>query len=281
MRLVIIGYGYSARAVRAALVDDLAALAVTTRSPSKARLLHDHGIETVMFDGTHPSTHLSVALSAATHILMTADPSQDGDPFLLHHGLKEAGNLRWAGYLSTTGVYGDHGGGWVDETTPATPQSTRSVVRLAAEQAWQSAAQGVGAACAVFRLAGIYGPGRSALETVRDGTARRIVKPGQVFNRVHVEDIARVVAASAVARQGGVFNVSDDEPAPSQDVVAHACALLGLAPPPEVPFEQADLSPMGRSFYSENKRVANARIKGAFGPMMYPTYREGLAALVD
>jgi nucleoside-diphosphate-sugar epimerase len=193
--------------------------------------------------------------------------------------LADTSNLQWAGYLSTVGVYGDHDGAWVDEETPVDPQSKRSRMRVDAENAWLHRQAVVGFELGIFRLAGIYGPGRSALDKVRDGTARRIIKPGQVFNRIHVDDIGRVVAAAATRGAGGVFNVSDDEPGPPQDVIAHAADLLGVDAPPEVLFEEADLSPMGRSFYGENKRVSNARIKQAFGPMLYPTYREGLAAL--
>jgi nucleoside-diphosphate-sugar epimerase len=188
--------------------------------------------------------------------------------------------LQWAGYLSTVGVYGDHDGAWVDETTALRPVSRRSVQRVAAERAWQDLQQASDITCGAFRLAGIYGENRSALDKVRSGTARRIIKPGQVFNRIHVDDIGRVVAAAARANSRGVFNVADDVPCPPQDVVAYAAALLGVEPPPEVAFDDADLSPMGRSFYGENKQVSNDRIKQAFGPMLYPSYREGLAGLL-
>lgn len=282
MRLVIIGYGYSARAVRAGLVEDLESLAVTTRNPAKARALFEQGIESLVFDGTGANSHLGAALASATHVLMCADPSGDGDPFLLHHSLEEAPALQWAGYLSTTGVYGDHGGGWVDEETPATPSSARSLARLAAEQAWQAACadHASRAACAVFRLAGIYGPERSPLDRLRNGQLQSIIKPGQVFNRIHSDDIGRVVAAAARSAASGIFNLADDEPAPPQDVAAFGARLLGLPQPQEVAYEDADLSLMGRSFYEENKRVSNTRIKAAFGPMLFPTYRQGLAALV-
>jgi nucleoside-diphosphate-sugar epimerase len=206
-------------------------------------------------------------------------PDEAGDPVLGRH----AGDLAqlapdWVGYLSTTGVYGDRAGGWVDETAALAPVGERGRRRIAAEAGWHA----LGLKLHVFRLAGIYGPGRSALDTVRAGTARRIVKPGQWFSRIHVEDLAAVLAASiARPNPGAVYNVCDDEPAPPQDVIEHACRLLGRAPPPAIPFDQAVLSPMARSFYDESKRVSNARIKTELGVRLrYPDYRAGLAALL-
>ncbi|MEM6498268.1 MAG: SDR family oxidoreductase, partial [Pseudomonadota bacterium] len=227
---------------------------------------------------------LQQSLKRATHILVSAGPDDDGDPVLraCSKAIAELQATRWIGYLSTVGVYGDHDGAWVDEATELRPKSQRSIRRVAAENAWLAFAEGKRWSLQVFRLAGIYGPGRSAVDKLKSGTARRLIKPGQVFNRIHVEDIANVLTAG-VAREErvGIFNVTDDEPAPPQDVVAYAAELMNLPEPPDLPFETADLSPMARSFYSENKRCKNDRIKGELGARLdYPTYREGLAALV-
>lgn len=280
MRLVIVGYGYSSKAIHAAWGGDLESLTVTCRTEEKAARLRADGLDAIVFDGTAASPELDAALSTATHLIMSAAPDEAGDPLLIHHDIAAATKLQWVGYLSTVGVYGDHDGAWVDEETPTNPQSKRSKMRVAAENAWLHRQAVIGFELGIFRLAGIYGPGRSALDKVRDGKARRIIKPGQVFNRIHVDDIGRVGAAAATQGAGGIFNVTDDAPGPPQDVIAHAADLLGVDAPPDVAFEDADLSPMGRSFYGENKRVSNAKIKQAFGPMLYPTYREGLAALL-
>ncbi|MEM1066115.1 MAG: SDR family oxidoreductase, partial [Pseudomonadota bacterium] len=193
-----------------------------------------------------------------------------------------APHLEWVGYLSTTGVYGDHGGGWVDEHTALTPATKRGEMRRVAEAAWQALAVETGLPLHIFRLAGIYGPGRGPFAKVRAGTARRIVKEGQVFSRIHVEDIAQVLAASiARPKPGAIYNLCDDDPAPPQDVIAHAAELLGLPLPPAIAFEEAELSPMARSFYAESKRVRNDRIKEELGVTLhYPSYRDGLAALL-
>jgi len=280
MRLLIVGYGYSSKAIHAALGSKLDSLTVTYRTEEKAARLRAEGLGAIVFDGTAPSPELDEALSTATHLIMSAAPSEAGDPLLIHHDIAAVTKLEWVGYLSTVGVYGNHDGAWVDEETPVDPQSKRSKMRVAAENAWLHRQAVTGFELSIFRLAGIYGAGRSALDKVRDGSARRIIKPGQVFNRIHVDDIGRVVAAAATQRAGGIFNVTDDEPGPPQDVIAHASELLGIEPPRDVAFEDADLSAMGRSFYGENKRVSNAKIKQAFGPMLYPTYREGLAGLL-
>lgn len=282
MRLVIIGYGYSSAAVVHALAGGWESLTVTVRSGEKAARLAAEGIPAVVFDGSGITEPLAEALKVATHLVMSAPPGEAGDPFL--NALESAGlalpALKRVIYLSTVGVYGDHGGAWVDETAPLRPVSLRSRQRVAAEVAWQDFARARGVDLGIFRLSGIYGPGRSAIDNLRAGTARRIVKPGQVFNRIHVGDIGGAVAM-ALGHVGplGVFNLTDDEPCPPQDVVAYAAGMLGMNPPPEVPFEEADLSPMGRSFYGENKRVANGHIKRALGyAFRFPTYREGLAA---
>jgi nucleoside-diphosphate-sugar epimerase len=277
--LLCIGLGYTANV----FADRVAArgwrIVGTTTTPEGAARISALGHDAIVFDGTAPNVALRTALASATHVLISAPPDSTGDPMLRHHADDLSRTLSWIGYLSTVGVYGDHGGAWVDETTARRPVSTRSRWRLAAEQAWRDLAQRTGVRIEIFRLAGIYGPGRGPLETVRKGTARAIVKPGQVFNRIHVEDIARVLAA-AMARPTGhdTYNVADDEPAPPQDVLTYAAHLLGLPAPPAVDFAVADLTPMARSFYSECKRVSNSRIKQALGlTLSYPTYRDGLA----
>jgi hypothetical protein len=281
MRLVILGYGYSSAAITREIRPRLAALHVTARSGDKVARLRNEGLDALRFDGTVLSPELAEALANATHLLVSAPPGEAGDPLLIAPGFAGLAllALQRIAYLSTVGVYGDHGGAWVDEATTLKPVSLRSRQRVAAEAAWQGFAETRGVDLGVFRLSGIYGPGRSAIDTLRAGTARRIVKPGQVFNRIHVGDIGGAVAM-AFGHQGPleVFNLTDDEPCPPQDVVAHAAGLLGVTPPHEIPFEAADLSEMGRSFYGENKRVANARIKAVLGyAFRYPTYREGLA----
>lgn len=258
----------------------------TSRSAEGAADIEALGFEAVQFDSRYPSAELAAAIAETTHILVSAAPDADGDPLLRCHesGLAEARNLSWIGYLSTIGVYGDHDGAWVDETTPPAPGSQRSIWRLAAEHAWQRFAHERGITLQIFRLAGIYGPGRNQFEKLRAGRERRIYKSGQVFNRIHVEDIAQTVIAGIAAgtAASGVFNVTDDEPAPPQDVIAYAAELLGMEPPPLIDWREAGMSPMAQSFYAENKRVRNARIKAALGiELRYPTYREGLKALID
>lgn len=269
--LLSFGHGYSARALAAALPDGWQVIG-TTRDPAKA------AADPVL--RVWPGSDLALEIATATHVLLSIAPDAEGDPVFraLGPALAAAPRLVWVGYLSTTGVYGDHGGGWVDEATPLAPATRRGEMRVLAERQWQS----LDLPLHIFRLAGIYGPGRGPFAKVRAGTARRIVKPGQVFSRTHVEDIAQVLAAS-IARPdpGAVYNVCDDDPAPPQDVIAHAAGLLGLPVPPAVPFDQADLSPMAASFYAESKRVRNDRIKSDLGVRLrYPTYREGLAALL-
>lgn len=272
--LLILGYGYTARALALGLVAQGWRVIGTVRGRERAEALKSDGVEPLIWPGD-----LAPALSVATHILATAAPDDSGDPFLA--SAKDqiiAARANWVGYLSTTGVYGDHQGGWVDETTPLTPSSKRGEQRVLAESQWQA----TGLPVHYFRLAGIYGPGRGPFAKVKDGTARRIIKPGQVFSRIHVDDIAQVLAASMLnPNPGAAYNVCDDDPAPPEDVLSHAALLLGLPEPPAVDFETADLTPMARSFYSESKRVRNGRIKSELGvKLLYPTYREGLAALL-
>lgn len=272
--LLSIGHGYSARALARLLLPQGWRIIATTRSAAKADMLRAEGVEPMVWTGG------ALPLSEATHLLTSVAPDGSGDPVLAaqRNEIAASQHLEWVGYLSTVGVYGDHGGGWVDEETPLTPSTTRGVQRVAAETAWAA----LGLPLHVFRLAGIYGPGRGPFEKVRDGTARLIVKPGQVFSRIHVEDIAQVLAASiARPNPGRVYNVCDDAPSPPEDVLAYAAELLGLPRPPEVPFDPASMSPMAASFYAENKRVRNDRIKAELGvTLRYPDYRAGLEAML-
>lgn len=242
------------------------------------------GFEMHGFERARPLQDKNALLGAATHLLSSVPPDAAGDPVIDGHGADLAGleGLRWAGYLSTTGVYGDRAGAWVDERAPLRPTGERGRRRVAAETAWLDLHRRHGVPVHVFRLAGIYGPGRSALDAVRAGSARRIDKPGQVFSRIHVADVAAVLRASmAKPNPGAVYNLCDDDPAPPAAVIAFACGLLGLEPPPLVPFETAELSEMARSFYVDNKRVSNRRIKEELGVRLcYPSYRDGLAALL-
>jgi nucleoside-diphosphate-sugar epimerase len=281
VRIFIFGMGYASRATTRVLraADPAVEIAGTVRDRGEAG---DEAFRLHVFSGAAPGPTLAPELAAVSHVLVSIPPVGGADPVLAQHraALDDARDLAWLGYFSTVGVYGDAGGGWVDETTPTRPGNARSRDRLAVEAQWRDYAAGRGVPLFILRLAGIYGPGRSAFDRLRDGTARRIVKPGQVFNRVHVNDIARVTARAAAARLAGTFNLADDEPAPPQDVVAHAAALAGMAPPPEISFAAAEMTPMARSFYSDNKRVSNAAIKLALDiELLYPSYREGLAAI--
>lgn len=256
-------------------------IAGTTRSPDKAAALSARGIGTHLFDRGRPLDDAAAALAGTTHLLTAVPPDADGDPVLDHHAADIAAlmpGLRWVGYLSTTGVYGDHGGAWVDESTPLRPTGRRQKQRAAAEQAWLRLWHDHGVPVHLFRLAGIYGPGRSVIDSVRAGTARRIDKPGQVFSRIHVDDIARTLRASIDRPDpGAAYNLCDDNPAPGHEVTAFACELLGVEPPPLVPFDQAELSPMAASFYADNKKVRNDRIKDELGvTLKYPDYRPAL-----
>lgn len=277
--LLSLGHGYVAQALARHLAGDGWTIYGTTRNPSRINDLQAQGVRPLLW-GTDD---IATPLAQATHLLCSAGPDAQGDPVLPFFGQEIAGaasRLSWAGYLSTTGVYGDHRGGWVDESARLTPATRRGERRVAAEAAWAAIP---GLPLHIFRLAGIYGPGRGPFEKLRNGTARRIVKPGQVFSRTHVDDIVQVLLASmAHPNPGAVYNVCDDDPAPPQDVIAHAANLLGLPVPPEQDFAEADLGPMARSFYSESKRVSNDRIKDELGvTLRYPTYREGLRAILE
>lgn len=277
--LLSFGHGYSAQALTQLLLPQGWRVIGTTRGAEKAAQLRHSGIEARLF----PGSDLSADLDAATHLLISAGPDAEGDPVLRALGAAIAARARqfqWVGYLSTTGVYGDHQGAWVDENTPLRPSTRRGQWRKDAEAAWRAIPD---LPLHIFRLAGIYGPGRGPFSKVRSGTARQIIKHGQVFSRTHVEDIAQILAASiARPNPGAAYNVCDDDPAPPQDVIVHAAELLGLPVPLAEPFETAEMSPMARSFYAESKRVKNDRIKDELGvTLLYPTYREGLAALLE
>lgn len=281
--LFIFGLGYSAKAFANRMQKAGARISATCRSQDKRKALIAEGIDAHLFDTDRPLDAAGLAaLASASHLLSSVPPTESGDSVIDRHGadILRARPFNWIGYLSTTGVYGDHDGAWVDETTALTPSGTRGQRRVEAEAAWF----GLGAAGPVhsFRLAGIYGPGRSALETVRSGRARRVVKPGQVFSRIHIDDITEILLAStARPNHGAAYNCCDDEAAPPQDVIAYACSLLGVDPPPEIPIEKADLSPMARSFYRDNKRVANTRIKQELGVTLHwPNYRDALSAML-
>lgn len=281
--LLALGFGYSAAAVAAQLGGEGWQIIGTSRSPDGVATIQALGHDAILFDGTAPSPALAEALGEATHLLHSAPPDESGDPLLLHHEDDlSAGALRWIGYLSTIGVYGDRQGAWVDETDAAAPTSERSRERAEAERAWLAAAERHEQVLTIFRLAGIYGPGRNTLERLLAGTEKRIDKPEQVFNRIHRDDIVAAVLAAIEAGEDadGIFNLTDDEPAPPQDIVAYGAQLLGIEPPPLIPWEQASLTPMGRSFYLETKRVRNEKLKQVLGlTLKYPTYREGLQAI--
>lgn len=284
-KLFCFGLGFSARLVADQLRDEGWKIAGTTRTADKAKQLAAQGIEPLIFSDDQPIADIKAALDGVTHVLISAPPGGQGDPVIHHHGgdLAILSEGTWIGYLSTTGVYGDRQGADVTEDDELLPSGKRGRRRVAAEKAWFDLGRRHGLCVQSFRLAGIYGPGRNALETVRSGRARRIVKPGQVFSRIHVEDIAQTVLASIKQPNcGAAYNVCDDDAAPPQDVIAYACGLLGIDPPPEQDFDSATLSPMAASFYEDNKRVSNTRIKQELGvKLRYPDYRTGLMALYD
>ena len=283
MNILILGLGYSAGFFARAALARGWEVTGTVRSAEKAAALSREGIRALVFGGFAVSSALAKAVAEADAVLVSVQPAEDGDPALgpLRAALMAAPNLRWIGYLSTIGVYGDQDGAWIDEDTPPAPTNARTRQRVEIEEAWLQLGRDSGKPVQIFRLSGIYGPGRNAITKLRAGTANRLIKPGQVFNRIHVDDIAGVLMASlAQPRNGAIYNVTDDEPGPPQDVITFAAELTGLEPPPEIPFEQARLSPMAASFYGESKRVSNALVKREFGyAFRYPTYREALRAL--
>ena len=285
--LVCFGLGYSAEHFVGTFGDGFERIVGTVRGAERAAVLSAHlagRLKALVFNGTSANPDVASAIGHADCALVSVPPNENGDPVLATFGdaLAHARHLRTIVYLSTVGVYGDHGGEWVDETTPPRPGSARGRARLDAERAWQRLGARCGAAVATLRLAGIYGPGQNALVQIKQGNARRVVKPGQVFNRIHVADIAQAIDAAFARKVGGIFNVADDEPSAPSDPLAFAAQLLGRDPPPEVPFEEAAplLSPMALSFWQECRRVRNDRLKRELGvSLLYPTYREGLRAL--
>ncbi|MDB9804332.1 MAG: SDR family oxidoreductase [Loktanella sp.] len=276
--LLSFGHGYSARALSRILLPQDWRIIGTTRDEDKAVRLMNEGVEPRIW----PGADMIPALNAATHILISAGPDDAGDPILAQLETEiaaRADQFEWVGYLSTTGVYGDHNGDWVDEETPLTPATKRGIARVEAEAAWQAIPD---LPLHIFRLAGIYGPGRGPFAKVRNGTARRIIKQGQVFSRTHVADIARILAASIKKPNiGSIYNVCDNDPAPPEDVIAYAAELLGMPIPEAIDYETADMTPMARSFYAESKKVRNDKIKTELGvELLYPDYKTGLKALL-
>ncbi len=283
-RLFCFGLGYTGQALARSLMADGWRVAGTCRGEDQAAELAGLGIDVHLFDRSNPLASAADALAGTSHLLSSVPPDAEGDPVLdlLAREIAElAPSLEWVGYLSTTGVYGTRDGGWVDEHSERRPGSPRSRRRMEAEDAWLKLGMDSGLPIHLFRLAGIYGPGRSALDQVRAGTAKRIDRAGQVFSRIHVDDIVAVLRASMAGPcSGAAYNVCDDEPSPPADVIAYACDLLGVEPPSLVPFEDADLSDMAKTFWNDNKRVRNDRIREELGvKLAYPNYRVGLKSV--
>ncbi|GGC86121.1 SDR family oxidoreductase [Chelatococcus reniformis] len=286
-QLFVFGLGYTAQAYAAHARASFDRIAGTVRSAARAGHTGRPADDVHLFDGSDAATRFDPAigrdLAAADLLLVSAPPDQAGDPVLRFYAdaISTAPRLKQIAYLSTVGVYGDHGGAWIDEDAALAPTSPRNARRVEVERQWLALGAATGRSVQVFRLAGIYGPGRNALVKLRDGRAQRLVKDGQVFNRIHVRDIAAAITAAWDGEvASAVWNVTDDEPGPPQDVIAYAAGLLGMSAPPEVPFAEADLTPMARSFWGENKRVSNRRLRRDLKvALAYPTYREGLDAL--
>jgi nucleoside-diphosphate-sugar epimerase len=285
MHLMILGAGYSGQAIAAEFLAKGMRVSGTTRSADKLATLSNLGINALIFDGQSISDDLRDALQSVTHLVQSISPASGNDtvdPFL---GLIDGSfhqlmpSLKWIAYLSTVGVYGDHDGAWVDEETKVQPTSKRSIERVKAEEAWSKASADDQIPLSILRLSGIYGPGRNAIVNLEQGIAKRLIKPGQVFNRIRVEDIARATAFLSDGAFAGVYNVTDSEPAPPQDVVTFAAELMNIAVPVEQDFDKAELSAMARSFYGENKRVSNAKIKSLGFEFFYPNYRQSLENL--
>jgi nucleoside-diphosphate-sugar epimerase len=285
MGVFFFGMGFSslatARAVHQIIDDDIPIFG-TTRTEDRLEALAESPYRLHLFDGESPGKTLVPDLKRATHVVLSIPPTEAGDPALRMHraDLDAAPDLEWLCYFSTVGVYGDFGGAWIDESAPTRPINQRSAHRVEVEQHWRDYAAERNVPLLILRLAGIYGPGRSAFDKLREGTARRIVKPNQVFNRIHVEDIGRVTALAAQRKLAGTFNLADDEPAPPQDLIEYAAKQMGVPVPPDIPYDDANMTAMARSFYSDNKKVSNTAIKGALGiDLLYPTYRAGLDAI--
>jgi len=282
--LMIFGFGFTSEAVGERLQGKFSRISGTTRSPAKGLMMESRNIVPVLFDGVSADETLLENLSHASHLLVSIGPDADGDPVLnaLANHKHKLKHLQWVGYLSTVGVYGDHDGAWVDEDTLCKPVSRRSRERVAAENAWLEYCSELDIPLAIFRLSGIYGPGRNTFVNIEKGNARRLVKSGQVFNRIHREDIAKAVDLAIGMEAAGIFNITDDMPAPPQDVVTFAYALTRKTPPEAIDFASAELTPMARSFYGENKRVSNARSKQVLG-MVYdwPDYEASLRQMYE
>ena len=282
MKLVIFGLGFTSEAFLRFAGDRFSSILATVRTPDKAARNTKPGCEVVVFNGDHADPKIAAALNEADAVLISAGPDETGDPVLRRFAreIETSPSIQWIGYLSTIGVYGDADGGWVDEIVPPRPSHARTLRRVEVEKAWLALGARSAKPTQIFRLAGIYGPGRNPIINL-DQRAQRVIKKGQVFNRIHVDDIAQVLLASmARPRNGAIYNVSDDEPAPPQDVLLYAAEVMGREPPPEVPFEEAIMSEMARSFYADNKRVSNLLIHEELGvALRYPTYREGVSAL--
>lgn len=282
MQVLILGAGYSGKAIAKELLPQASRITGTTRSPEKLDALKGLGIEAQLYDGQTISPELAAAMGTATHLVQSIAPGREGDP-VLRLGFARMREmmpaLEWVGYLSTVGVYGDHKGGWVDEQAECRPVSARSRERVEAEDGWLAFGAAAGVPVAVLRLAGIYGPGRNTFRNLAEGTAKRLIKPDQVFNRIRVEDIAGATALLIGKRADGIFNIADNEPAPPQDLVTLAAEMMGVAPPPQVAFDDAELTPMARSFYGENKRVSNAKLRQAGYTMRFADYRASLSDL--
>ncbi|MCJ7597028.1 MAG: SDR family oxidoreductase [Methyloceanibacter sp.] len=278
------GLGYSAQALAGPLAARGWEIAGTVRDPGTLERLKQRGYKMARFADPSDRDGVANLLRGTTHLLHSIPPVAGVDPVLaqFRDQLAALFSLRWVGYLSTVGVYGGSDGAWVDESMKPEPRNARTEARVAAEKEWLAFGEETGCPVQIFRLAGIYGPGRSAFDKLRDGTARRIVKQGQVFNRIHVDDIASTLEASiARPRQGAIYNIADNYPAPPDEVIAYAAELAGLPLPPAVPFEEAELTPMARSFYEGNRRIANHLIKSELGVQLaFPSYREGLAAVL-
>ena len=295
MKVLIFGCGFSGKAIAERLSQKGLAVSGTTRAESKFDDVAQAGAQPLQFDGTTLNDDVIAAMAETTHLVISIappreenldDPDAQVDPVLKAFGGRALtslmSSLQWICYLSTVGVYGNHDGAWMDETAALSPTSARSRQRVRAEAEWMAAAEANGLPLAIFRLSGIYGPGRNGLRSASEGRSRRLIKKGQVFNRIHVRDIAKAVNLAIGKSAAGIFNVTDDEPAPPQDVVTYAHQLLGTEPPPEMDFETAELSPMARSFYGDNKRVSNARSKAAFGmDYDWPNYRAALKRMFD
>lgn len=281
-KMFCFGFGYTAGFLSEKLMASGWHVSGTTTDPEKKAFLKKNGIDACLFDRNNTIPDPRRTFKDVTHILLSVPPDADGDPVFDVHGGDLSGlkNLKWIGYLSTTAVYGNQDGMWVDETTLPAPDSRRGSIRLKAEQQWQSLWLNEGLPLHVFRLSGIYGPGRSAIDSVRSGTARCIDKPGHLFNRIHVDDIVQTLIASMnKPNPGSIYNLADDMPSASHDVIRFACNLIGMSPPPLIPFDQAEMAPIVRSFYKDNKRIKNDKIKNELGvELTYPDYHSGLQA---